>query len=204
MIWHLNKIQYPVYNLGPGKRMGIWVQGCSIHCEACINKSTWPHEQGKKFPVVSIYNIVDMICEDYDGITITGGEPFDQYPQLMAFAYLVKRKTSLNILCYSGYYLDQLEQKYPDKAFYNCIDFLIDGRYEKSLSSSNSLKGSENQNIYEFKNKKPDKTNLNNTGKTWSLRHEKDTVYMAGIPAQNEMERVVNNLSSNGINIKIV
>ena len=204
MIWNLNKIQYPVYNLGPGKRIGIWVQGCSIRCKGCINKSIWSQKQGKKTHIINIYTIVDMIFRDYDGITITGGEPFDQYPQLMAFAYLLKRKTSLNILCYTGYYLDELEQKFPDKAFFNCIDFLIDGRYEKQNSSSTSLKGSENQNVYKFLNNKPIKTTLNNVDKTWSLKYENDTVYMAGIPAQNEMESVVSKLASTGINIRIV
>lgn len=204
MIWHLNKIQYPVYNLGPGKRLGIWVQGCSIHCKDCINKSTWSMKSGKKLHLLDIYNMVKIICKDYDGITITGGEPFDQYPQLMAFAYLIKKKTELNILCYTGYYLHELEQKFPDKAFYSGIDFLIDGRYEKDLISSNSLKGSGNQSIYEFVNKKAVKTNLNNIKKTWSIRCEEDTIYMAGIPEKNEMAAISNCMKLKGIHLKIV
>ncbi len=204
MIFRLNKIQYPVYNLGPGKRLGIWLQGCSIHCKNCINKSTWSNKQGKQMHIIDVYNIIEMICKNYDGITITGGEPFDQYPQLMAFAYLIKRKTKLNIICFSGYYLEELVQKFPDKAFFNCFNYIIDGRYEKELVSSNSLKGSENQSVYKFKHNKAVKTNINNTKKTWSLNFENETIYMAGIPAQKEMETVANKMKLNGINLKLV
>jgi anaerobic ribonucleoside-triphosphate reductase activating protein len=204
MILQLNKIQYPIYNLGPGKRFGIWVQGCSIHCKGCINKSTWAKKQGRKMHILDIYNLIELICKDYDGITITGGEPFDQYPELMTFAYLVKKRTKLNILCYTGYYLHELEQKYPDKAFYNCIDLLIDGRYEKERSSSNSLKGSDNQAIYKFVDKKDVKTNMVSTKKRWSVNAEEDTIYMAGIPADNEMLSLTDNLKTVGIHLKLV
>ena len=33
MNWQLNKIQYPLYNLGVGKRIGIWVKGCTLACD---------------------------------------------------------------------------------------------------------------------------------------------------------------------------
>jgi anaerobic ribonucleoside-triphosphate reductase activating protein len=200
MIWHLNKIQYPVYNLGPGKRLGIWVQGCSIHCKGCINKSTWNKKNGKKLPVINVYEIVNQLCQDYDGITITGGEPFDQYPQLMAFATMLKRKTNLNILCYTGFNLEELETKFPDKVFYKCIDFLIDGRFEKDNPSSNSIKGSENQAIYSFADGYPVKTDLRNIAKTWSIKCENEMVYMAGIPGDEEMDKMIKNLYESGLN----
>jgi anaerobic ribonucleoside-triphosphate reductase activating protein len=204
MIWHLNKIQYPIYNLGPGKRLGIWVQGCGIHCSGCINQSIWNFENGKKLHVLDVYEIVNHLCQNYDGITITGGEPFDQYPQLMAFATLVKRKTNLNILCYTGYYLNELETNFPDKAFYKCIDYLIDGRYEKSIPSSNSIKGSENQTIYSFADGYPEKAELSKSDKTWSVKCESDMVYMTGIPDERDMDELIKNLSGLGLSVNLV
>jgi hypothetical protein len=100
--------------------------------------------------------------------------------------------------------LDELEQKFPDRAFYNCMDFLIDGRYISDTPSSNSLKGSENQDIYKFIDNKPVKTNIINAEKKWSLKFDDDTIYMAGIPEQNEMKIIVDNMLSKGININIV
>jgi anaerobic ribonucleoside-triphosphate reductase activating protein len=204
VIWKLNKIQYPVYNLGPGKRLGIWVQGCSIGCSGCINKSTWKTDGGKNISVIDLFNFIDLICKDYDGITISGGEPFDQYSQLMAFSYFVKRKTSLNIFCYTGYYLEELDQKFPDKAFYSCIDFLVDGRFEKETISDNPLKGSGNQNMYSFENNLPVRTYIKNDKKKWSLKCENNTVYMAGIPLENEMDSITAGLFAAGIRSELV
>jgi len=204
MIWHLNKIQYPVYNLGPGKRVGIWVQGCSIHCKGCINKSTWNKKNGKKLTVINVYEIVNQLCQDYDGITITGGEPFDQYPQLMAFATMLKRKTNLNILCYTGFNLEELETKFPDKVFYKCIDFLTDGRYEEDNPSSNSIKGSENQAIYSFADGYPVKTDLRNIDKIWSIKCENEMVYMAGIPGEKDLDKLIKSLSETGLKANLV
>jgi anaerobic ribonucleoside-triphosphate reductase activating protein len=188
--WQLNKIQYPIYNLGPGKRLGIWMQGCSIHCKGCINQSLWDKEKGKVVSVLSVYELINEICRDYDGITLTGGEPFDQYPQLMAFCMLIKRKTDLDILCYSGYDLSELENKFPDKAFHQCIDYLIDGRYDERKLTDNSLKGSANQSIYNLLNGQAVKMEMKNSGKTWSMKCEGEMVYMAGVPRDKEMNRI--------------
>ena len=199
MIWHLNKIQYPIYNLGLGKRIGIWVQGCSIHCKGCINQSLWNKENGKKLSVPAVYEMVNHLCKSYDGITITGGEPFEQYPQLMAFCMLLKRKTKLNIFCYSGYYLSELETKFPDKAFYKCIDFLVDGRYDLKKQTGNTMKGSGNQNIYAFSEGKAVKIELENSAKTWSIKCEGDLIYMAGIPKDFAMNRLFKKLDESNL-----
>jgi anaerobic ribonucleoside-triphosphate reductase activating protein len=197
--WQLNKIQYPIYNLGPGKRLGIWMQGCSIHCNGCINQSLWDKKKGKVVPVLSVYELIIDICHDYNGITITGGEPFDQYPQLMAFCMLIKRKTNLNILCYSGYYLSELENKFHDKAFYQCIDYLIEGRFEKRRPTENMMKGSENQSIYRFSECKAIKIEMDNMEKTWSLKCDGEMVYMAGVPGKNDMNILAKSLSLSGL-----
>jgi anaerobic ribonucleoside-triphosphate reductase activating protein len=204
MIWELNKIQYPVYNLGPGKRIGIWVQGCSIRCVGCINRSIWENGLGKQVPIVVLFEIVTRLGTDYDGITITGGEPFDNYPQLMAFTTLIKRKTKLTVLCYSGYYLQELEDKFPDKTFYKCIDILIDGRYERGRPTVNTIKGSENQSCYSIDTGKATKNELWNTIKSWSLKFNENIIYMAGIPEKGELNIITGNLNDHGIPINFL
>ncbi len=61
---------------GPGKRLLLYLKGCSIHCEGCINKHLWPFDGGT---MMSSKNIID-VCkkEKLEGITIHGGEPLDQ------------------------------------------------------------------------------------------------------------------------------
>ncbi len=58
MYWKLNRILHPVYNLGEGKRIGIWVQGCSLKCPNCISPDLWTTSGGKS---VKVENIAEEI-----------------------------------------------------------------------------------------------------------------------------------------------
>ena len=73
----LSRIHFPVTTLGPGRRIGIWFQGCSIRCPGCISMDTWAPGRG----ITTIDEVVSAIAQwipTADGITISGGEPFDQ------------------------------------------------------------------------------------------------------------------------------
>ena len=74
---------------GPGLRTVIWVQGCSIHCKGCFNKDLWDKNGGKK---MFVSDILKQIPKDVDGITISGGEPFEQCIGLTKFIELFKKK----------------------------------------------------------------------------------------------------------------
>ena len=37
----VNRVHFPVTALGPGRRLGVWVQGCSIGCAGCLAHDTW-------------------------------------------------------------------------------------------------------------------------------------------------------------------
>ena len=37
----ISRLHFPVTTLGPGHRIGIWFQGCSIRCEGCLSMDTW-------------------------------------------------------------------------------------------------------------------------------------------------------------------
>jgi len=199
MNWQLNKIQFPIYNLGKGKRIGIWVQGCTLACNGCINEMIWSKKKGKAVAIYDLYQYILSINEDFDGITISGGEPFQQYEQLIAFSYLIKTNTKLNIHCFTGYEIKELEELFPDKLFLQYIDSLVDGRYVKELHSNNNLVGSSNQKTYRIKNGKAKLSTPQKGSKKWSLSVTHDgTIYMAGIPKEKEIEMIENHLSDAG------
>ena len=85
---------------------------------------------------------------DIEGITITGGEPFDQILPISKLINEIK-KNNLTIVVFTGYRLDEIDkdpQKYD--AFLN-TDIVITGRYEKDKKSNNlRWRGSSNQIIY--------------------------------------------------------
>jgi anaerobic ribonucleoside-triphosphate reductase activating protein len=203
MKWQLNKIQYPIYNLGEGKRIGIWVQGCTLGCKSCINQTLWKNNGGTAINIPDIFNWLIQIQADFDGITVSGGEPFQQYPQLIAFLHLIKTKTSLSVHCFTGYYLDELYSLFPDKLFLRYIDTLVDGRYIEEKHDDNHIRGSLNQTIYSIKEGVPVKNNYLMPSAKWSLKvSENNDIYMAGIPRSNELKCISSELKPKGFDIK--
>ena len=73
-------IRYPVTTLGPGKRIGIWTQGCKRNCPKCMAGAFQDFDESKEMPFSVIKEtILDIIKNNQvDGITISGGEPFEQ------------------------------------------------------------------------------------------------------------------------------
>jgi len=203
MKWQLNKIQYPIYNLGKGKRIGIWVQGCNLGCKGCVNQTLWKKEGGAEISVLDVYNWIAAIQKEYEGITISGGEPFQQYPQLIAFLHLIKAKTQLSVQCFTGYYLEELYSLFPDSLFLKYIDTLVDGRYIEEEHDNENIRGSLNQNIYQIINGIPDIDNTYKSPNKWSLHVNKDNqIHMAGIPKKNELESLCGELLKKGYTIK--
>ncbi|HAU1321526.1 TPA: radical SAM protein, partial [Legionella pneumophila] len=47
MMIYISRVHFPVTTLGPGHRIGIWFQGCSIRCPGCISTDTWNINKGE-------------------------------------------------------------------------------------------------------------------------------------------------------------
>ncbi|MGK0390600.1 MAG: anaerobic ribonucleoside-triphosphate reductase activating protein [Maribacter sp.] len=200
--WHINRIQYPVYNLGEGKRLAIWVQGCNLACKGCISQSLWNTTNGKKLDILDLALKIEQIESHFDGISITGGEPFQQYKSFIAFCAYIKKRTNLSIQVYSGYYLEELKELHPDLLFLRCIDWLIDGRYEEGLHATDNSRGSTNQSIYKIEQGTATMIGNYQVSNKWSLNMSDDlTVNLTGIPQKDELKEIEQQLESLGIAI---
>lgn len=136
-----------ITNLGPGKRFGIWVQGCPFNCKNCLTPYWIPFRVNR--PTL-IERLADKIIKDkdIDGITISGGEPFVQAQQLTVLLEMVTvERPELNTIVFTGFKKNRL---YWDDAlsFLKHIDILIDGLYVEDLNSGVGMKGSDNQTIH--------------------------------------------------------
>ena len=94
-------------------------------------------------------------------MTISGGEPFCQ---AAACAQLAQRvhELGLNVLVFSGWTLEQLQQKAADQpdvgSLLQEIDILIDGPFvQEQKDLTLSFRGSRNQRILQLKNGQLDK-----------------------------------------------
>jgi len=128
---------------GPGKRYTIWVQGCSIHCKGCSNKDTWGFECNN---IKSNDELLkDIQNQDIDGITITGGEPLDQYEHTLSFLKVVY--PLYNIFLTSGYTFEEIKKSKSE--ILNYVDILVSGPFVESLpDETTSWRGSTNQHVH--------------------------------------------------------
>lgn len=137
---------------GPGKRFTLWTQGCSKGCVNCFNPETW---NNKNNIVLSTSEIFEMIKDfELEGVTITGGDPFEQEEELLELLILISSLSlSKGVIVFTGFTYDEIRENKIREKCCDYIDVLIDGRYEDNNRVTNCFKGSSNQNIIYFSSK---------------------------------------------------
>lgn len=144
---------------GPGVRVSLFVSGCRNHCKGCFNEVTWDFDYGEPFTEIEENEILDACDKEYiSGLTILGGEPFEEENQ-SALVNLIKkfkeRFSDKTLWMYTGYILDKDllpgQRKYVEgvtDVILDSIDTLVDGPFvlaERNLSLK--FRGSNNQRI---------------------------------------------------------
>lgn len=147
----VNRLHYPVTALGPGSRAGIWVQGCSIGCPGCLSRDTWEPRREARTEISVVLEWLDGLpAAEVDGVTISGGEPFDQPEGLLELlagldSWRAKRGGGVDVLCYSGYALRRLERLHRRALAF--LDAVITGPYRVDLPTDLIWRGSANQEL---------------------------------------------------------
>ncbi len=138
---------------GPGIRMVIFTQGCLHNCTGCHNQHTHSFDAGE---LIDTDKIITDIKKNplLDGITLSGGDPFEQAAACAVLAGEVK-KLGLNVVTYTGYTYEQLIGLTTQRAgiadLLENTDVLIDGPFvleEKDLLLK--FRGSANQRIIDM------------------------------------------------------
>jgi anaerobic ribonucleoside-triphosphate reductase activating protein len=134
---------------GPGRRSVVKVSGCSIRCEGCYSKDTHERANGNLVLISEIVTEIVSKRDSHDGVTVLGGEPFDQPESIAELVYRLKNQ-DLHITVYSGYTIEQLIERKLAAIEYilTHIDLLIDGPFIKEMSDgAGEYRGSKNQNL---------------------------------------------------------
>jgi anaerobic ribonucleoside-triphosphate reductase activating protein len=134
---------------GPGLRYAIWLQGCSIRCPGCFNPHLWTRRGGRWTDPDQL--AVDVVAADVEGVTLLGGEPFDQAPALARFATLV-RDAGLSVMTFTGHLRQELERADAPPGAHDLLaatDLLVDGPYLAEVPDhSRPWVGSRNQRFH--------------------------------------------------------
>jgi anaerobic ribonucleoside-triphosphate reductase activating protein len=133
---------------GPGLRAVIWVQGCSLGCPGCFNPATHPTEGGRPVPVKTLFKEIAALEATVEGITVSGGEPLQQFRPVLALLRRVREETTLSALLFSGYSWPQVRQMDGADELLACLDVLVAGPYEASRHLARDLRGSANQTVH--------------------------------------------------------
>jgi anaerobic ribonucleoside-triphosphate reductase activating protein len=119
---------------GPGERTAIWVQGCSIRCPGCFNPHMFSTRGGT--PVTPADLIARILAAPTEGVTLLGGEPFDQ-PAGLAVVAAAVRATHRSVMTFTGYEYDHLLSRagrdLAVAALLEATDLLVAGPFRRDL-----------------------------------------------------------------------
>lgn len=137
---------------GPGRRFALWVQGCSLRCAHCCNPEMFSPDKGGAWHDVDALAARIAAVPGIEGVSILGGEPFEQPEALAALCRRV-REAGLSVMVFSGYTLHELRARCSPAvdAALAAIDLLVDGRFEHDKpDASRRWVGSTNQTLHFF------------------------------------------------------
>ncbi len=136
---------------------------------------------------VEVDALAERICAapDVEGISVLGGEPFQQPGPLAALCQQVQA-AGRSVMIYSGYRMEELQaQQDPAVAqLLAATDLLVDGRFEQALPESRRRWiGSTNQRVHFLTGRyRPDDARFAERN-TVELRWENGTLTINGWPA---------------------
>ncbi len=199
----ISRVHYPVTTLGPGNRVGIWFQGCSIRCPGCISMDTW-HHKSDRITVTELLSSVSEYVQAADGVTISGGEPFEQAAALgdLLNGLSAMLQPGTDVLIYSGLpfasLIPWLEQ------WQGLVDAVISEPFDVTASQTRPLMGSDNQQLHTLtdlgrerfadfqrpRDRRDDQLDV--------MVDEDGTAWMAGIPRRGDLQRLQALLAAQG------
>lgn len=199
----LSRVHAPVTTLGPGRRIGIWFQGCSIGCAGCVSHDTWDPSGGVS---VSVAEVVDYFRSKIEtlsltGVTISGGEPFEQPDallELLAALRKVSGENDVDILCYSGLPLKRLRRQY--QGHLHLIDALIPEPFVGNRAEKVRWRGSTNQPMVLLSDLARQRYSAVQQGNdAMQVVVAEQQVWLVGIPHSDDMERLARLVADRGL-----
>ncbi|GIE86876.1 4Fe-4S single cluster domain-containing protein [Actinoplanes regularis] len=140
---------------GPGLRTAIWVQGCSIRCPGCFNPHLFTTRGG--VPTRPADLIARILAAGTEGVTLLGGEPFDQAEGLAEVAAGV-RAAGRSVMTFTGYEYDDLRARADEHvtALLTATDLLVAGPFRQDLlDHARPWVGSTNQRFLRLTDRLP-------------------------------------------------
>jgi len=198
----ISRLHFPVQTLGPGRRAGIWLQGCSIGCAGCLSRDTWT----PAVVTTATAAVADWVERNADdgmtGITVSGGEPLDQAARLAELLGDLRCRPRLagqDILLYTGYAFGVLARRH--RAVLALVDAVISGRYVQSRPSVHPWMGSANQVLTLLTPRARQRFTGPTGPRQLQVSADGGRLWLTGVPARGDLERLEELLGERGVRL---
>ncbi|MFD6421108.1 4Fe-4S cluster-binding domain-containing protein [Streptomyces sp. NPDC060198] len=156
MFARIGGTHFPLETLGPGRRLGIWFQGCSLACGGCMSRHTWDARGGTSQDVAALLGLWERALADgAEGLTVSGGEPLQQpdaLAELLAGAAAHRdgdahraANDRADLLVYTGYEFGEMTPRQAGALRH--ADAVITGRFRVAEPTALVWRGSANQTL---------------------------------------------------------
>ena len=147
---------------GTGCRTVRFVSGCRNACKGCFQPQTWDFGYGEPFDEKVQKEVLDSLAPDYiSGITLLGGEPFEQENQKELVPFMrkvVAQYPNKNVWAFTGYIYDKdlvaggRRHTEDTDELLSMIDVLVDGPFVEELKDITlKFRGSSNQRVLDLR-----------------------------------------------------
>lgn len=193
-----NRMHYPVTVLGHGVRAGVWVQGCTIGCAGCASRDTWDPLAGTETTPAAVVRWLASLDGPIDGVTVSGGEPFQQpLAELLTALTEWRGDHPVDLLVFSGYAMSKLRSHHAEAL--NLCDAVVAGPYVQARNTGTALRGSDNQEIVPLTELGRERYGTAEPTPAMQVAVDGDTVRLIGIPRQGDLDRISAGLAARGI-----
>ncbi len=136
---------------GPGIRLVVFMQGCTLRCAYCHNPDTWQIGVGRQMSPSQIIEQYQRNRQFYKngGITVSGGEPLLQIDFLTKLFSCAKQKNIHTCIDTSGAVFDPSNTKEFDKLIQYTDLVLLDIKHINNKKHID-ITGKGNSNILDF------------------------------------------------------
>lgn len=166
---------------GPGIRNVVWFQGCTLGCPGCFNPRTHDPKGGYSITTKALCNHLLSPASPCDGITISGGEPFQQAEALKILLEGIKSHSGLPVLVFSGYTYDFLKSSTAGSACLPFIDALICGPYDRNIPPDHERFCSSGNQELVFLSDRYSKKDFNNLPQSEYFLDNQGNIIISGI-----------------------
>ncbi len=140
-----------------------------------------------------------------EGVTFSGGEPFEQAAALLALCQFLRSQRDMSLMCYSGFTLKEL-RSHPDvdvQGLLALLDILVDGPFVQAQQHDLLWRGSTNQQIHLLSDRHRELTgSLDGPGAGMELHVSRRMgLFWAGVPEPGFHAGLGVGLRSHGISL---